>query len=112
MNNKSWSAIRLFGLLYQQVPNEPVPLSAISLQAGISVSYSEQLFRKFRQAGLVNSARGPGGGYTLARKDISVGDVMQAINNLPEHPFYDPIITALSQISFEQLAGQKKELQA
>ena len=43
-----------------------VKLSAISERQSISLSYLEQLFSKLRRAGLVESLRGPGGGYILA----------------------------------------------
>ncbi|MEL6112682.1 MAG: Rrf2 family transcriptional regulator, partial [Pseudomonadota bacterium] len=46
---------------------KPVALSDISVRQGISLSYLEQLFGKLRRAGLVESARGVGGGYWLAR---------------------------------------------
>ena len=41
----------------------PVALASIAQRQGISRSYLEQLFARLRQAGLVASARGPGGGY-------------------------------------------------
>ncbi len=58
----------------------PVALSTLSERHGISVSYLEVLFSGLRQAGLVVSTRGPGGGYTLARgtPDISVADIVLA----------------------------------
>lgn len=45
---------------------KPISLSEISERQQISLSYLEQLFARLRKAGLVNSARGPGGGYVLA----------------------------------------------
>ena len=62
----------------------PVALSTISLRQGTSLSYLEQLFSALRRAGLVDSTRGPGGGYTLARKadQISVADIILAVENL------------------------------
>ena len=42
-----------------------VKLNAISERQNISLSYLEQLFSKLRRAGLVESIRGPGGGYIL-----------------------------------------------
>ena len=44
----------------------PVTLAAISQRQQISLSYLEQLFGKLRRHELVESTRGPGGGYTLA----------------------------------------------
>jgi len=59
----------------------PVPLNAIGGRLQISLSYLEQLFSKLRQQGLVDSTRGPGGGYTLARPvdAISVADIISAV---------------------------------
>jgi len=59
----------------------PVPLSDLALRHGISLSYLEQVFSKLRQHGLVESTRGPGGGYTLGfRGDgITVADIVAAI---------------------------------
>lgn len=60
----------------------PVSLSAISGRQDISLSYLEQLFSKLRKANLVDSIRGPGGGYELSReaKSITVADVVLAVN--------------------------------
>ena len=60
----------------------PVPLADISQRQGISLSYLEQLFSRLRRQGLVDSARGPGGGYRLARSaaEIAVVDVINAID--------------------------------
>lgn len=59
-----------------------VPLAAISARQKISLSYLEQVFSGLRRAQLVESTRGPGGGYTLARSaaDISVADIFLAID--------------------------------
>lgn len=60
----------------------PVPLADISQRQGISLSYLEQLFARLRRQGLVDSARGPGGGYRLSRDagEIAVVDVITAID--------------------------------
>lgn len=62
--------------------NGPVALAAISQRQQISLSYLEQLFGKLRRADLVESTRGPGGGYSLGRKaeEISVADVILAVD--------------------------------
>ncbi len=59
-------------------------LASISSRQKVSLSYLEQLFAKLRHAGLVDSMRGPGGGYTLARnpKDISVGQIILAVDGI------------------------------
>lgn len=60
----------------------PVPLADISRRQGISLSYLEQLFARLRKQGLVDSARGPGGGYKLSRdaEEIAIVDVITAID--------------------------------
>ncbi|MGE5241578.1 MAG: Rrf2 family transcriptional regulator, partial [Bacteroidota bacterium] len=59
-----------------------VTLADIARRQGISLSYLEQLFAKLRRSGLVDSVRGPGGGYTLAMEPtkISVAEIIMAIN--------------------------------
>ncbi len=60
----------------------PVALAAVSARQQISLSYLEQLFGKLRRNELVESTRGPGGGYTLGRKaaDITVADIIVAVD--------------------------------
>lgn len=58
----------------------PVTLAEIAAAQHLSVAYLEQLFARLRRAGLVASARGPGGGYRLARPahDIPIAEVVEA----------------------------------
>lgn len=60
----------------------PVTLAAISQRQQISLSYLEQLFGKLRRHELVESTRGPGGGYSLGRKagDITVADIILSVD--------------------------------
>lgn len=60
----------------------PVTLAAVSQRQKISLSYLEQLFGKLRRNKLVTSTRGPGGGYTLARKavDINIADIVTSVD--------------------------------
>jgi Rrf2 family transcriptional regulator, iron-sulfur cluster assembly transcription factor len=60
----------------------PVALAAISQRQQISLSYLEQLFGKLRRHELVESTRGPGGGYSLGRAaaDITVSDIIVAVD--------------------------------
>ena len=61
---------------------EPINLADISGRQAISLSYLEQLFSRLRKQGLVESARGPGGGYMLARPStqITIADVIHAVD--------------------------------
>ena len=60
----------------------PVSLADISARQGISLSYLEQLFARLRQCNLVQSVRGPGGGYRLlgGASNISVAQVVDAVS--------------------------------
>jgi len=60
----------------------PVTLAGISQRQEISLSYLEQLFGKLRRHEIVESVRGPGGGYNLARRseDITVADIIIAVD--------------------------------
>ncbi|WP_101069129.1 Fe-S cluster assembly transcriptional regulator IscR [Roseovarius salinarum] len=59
-----------------------VPLGEIAKRQDISLPYLEQLFVKLRRAGLVESVRGPGGGYRLAKpsNEIRVVEVLGAVD--------------------------------
>ncbi|MBT5795935.1 MAG: Fe-S cluster assembly transcriptional regulator IscR [Porticoccaceae bacterium] len=62
--------------------SRPVSLAEISERQTISLSYLEQLFASLRKAGLVDSVRGPGGGYRLVGTTdlICVADIIKAVN--------------------------------
>jgi Rrf2 family transcriptional regulator, iron-sulfur cluster assembly transcription factor len=60
----------------------PVALAGISERQKISLSYLEQLFGKLRRYKLVDSVRGPGGGYCIARplELVTVADIIRAVD--------------------------------
>lgn len=60
----------------------PVTLAGISHRQQISLSYLEQLFGKLRRHEIVESVRGPGGGYNLARRaqEVTVADIIIAVD--------------------------------
>lgn len=60
----------------------PVTLAAISARQNISLSYLEQLFGKLRRNNIVESVRGPGGGYYLARPagKINIAEIVVAVD--------------------------------
>ncbi|HIE86773.1 MAG TPA: Rrf2 family transcriptional regulator [Pseudomonadales bacterium] len=60
----------------------PISLADISRRQGISLSYLEQLFAKLRKHNLVNSVRGPGGGYQLERDPgrIFVAEIVDSVD--------------------------------
>jgi len=68
--------------LAMQPGSGPVTLAEISQRQKISLSYLEQLFGKMRRRVLVDSVRGPGGGYRLAKDmaQVSVADIILAVD--------------------------------
>lgn len=64
-----------------QEGSRPVSLADIAERQEISQDYLEQLFGKLRRNGLVESARGPGGGYRLAREagEIAIAEIIAAV---------------------------------
>ena len=60
----------------------PISLTEISLRQGISIAYLEQLFLKLRKNKLVQSVRGPAGGYVLSKppEDIKLLSIISAVD--------------------------------
>ena len=60
----------------------PVALADVAERQGISLSYLEQLVAKLRRNELVNSVRGPGGGYLLARPSVemTIAEIILAVD--------------------------------
>jgi Rrf2 family iron-sulfur cluster assembly transcriptional regulator len=63
-------------------PERAVALADIAARQEISLSYLEQLFARLRRRGLVQSARGPGGGYRLARtaEATTIAEIVHAVD--------------------------------
>lgn len=61
---------------------ENISLGSISNRISVSISYLEQLFAKLRRAGVVNSIKGPKGGYKLNKdmSEISILDIIVAVD--------------------------------
>jgi Rrf2 family iron-sulfur cluster assembly transcriptional regulator len=66
----------------QDSAERAVALADIAARQEISLSYLEQLFARLRRKGLVQSARGPGGGYRLARDAAatSIAEIVHAVD--------------------------------
>ena len=85
-----------------EVAVRPVSLAEIAQAQQLSLAYLEQLFGNLRRAELVASARGPGGGYRLARTAaaIAVADIVRAVD--------EPLrVTRCEEGSLGCLAGQR-----
>ncbi len=59
----------------------PISIKEIAERQGISFSYLEQILHKLGKAGLIESVRGPAGGYLLARKplELTIGDIVRVL---------------------------------
>src|SRR5579864_5804978 len=66
----------------QGAAERAVALADIAARQEISLSYLEQLFARLRRKGLVQSARGPGGGYRLARtaETTTIAEIVHAVD--------------------------------
>lgn len=56
-----------------------ISLTELSRRQGISASYMEKIFHKLQVAELVCSVRGPKGGFTIPEKEISVEEIVRAV---------------------------------
>jgi Rrf2 family protein len=70
----------IFDLAYNG-QGDPIQIRVIGERQGIPARYLEQIFQRLRRAQLVQSKRGPGGGYTLARRpgEITLRDIVEAV---------------------------------
>ena len=82
LSTKGRYAVMAMVDLVQHNRGEPVALADIAERQDISVSYLEQLFAKLRKGRLVESVRGPGGGYVLSRPadETRISDIVVAVD--------------------------------
>ncbi len=80
LSTKGRYAVMALAEIALRKSDKPVSLAEIAASQNISQEYLEQLFAKLRRAGLVESTRGPGGGYKLARDadEIFIVDIIGA----------------------------------
>lgn len=81
LSTKGRYGLRALIDLAEHSETECVSIQSIARRQGISESYLEQLMSLLKKADIINSVRGAGGGYVLARasEEISVGDVLRAL---------------------------------
>jgi len=82
LTNKGRYAVMAMADLAKSEANEPISLSEISLRQGISLSFLEQIFLKLKKNNLVQSSRGPFGGYLLTRnpEEIKLSSIIKAVD--------------------------------
>ena len=63
-----------------------VKTSEVSIRQGISMKYLEQLMRPLKEGKIIDSVRGPKGGYTLVKSvdDITLGEIARIFEGPPE----------------------------
>ena len=82
LTSKGRYAVMAMADLAKNNVKKPTNLTEISLRQGISIAYLEQLFLKLRKNNLVQSARGPSGGYVLSKPpgDIKLLSIIMAVD--------------------------------
>ena len=82
LTSKGRYAVMAMADLAKNNVKEPTSLTEISLRQGISIAYLEQLFLKLRKNNLVQSARGPSGGYILSKppEEIKLLSIISAVD--------------------------------
>ena len=82
LTSKGRYAVMAMADLAKNNVKEPTNLTEISLRQGISLAYLEQLFLKLRKNNLVQSARGPSGGYVLSKPpgNIKLLSIIRAVD--------------------------------
>lgn len=82
LSTKGRYAVMAMADLAHHSSGRPVALAEVADRQEISLSYLEQLFGRLRRSGLVNSVRGPGGGYMLARQasEMRIADIILAVD--------------------------------
>ena len=82
LTSKGRYAVMAMADLAKNNTKEPTSLTEISLRQGISIAYLEQLFLKLRKNNLVQSVRGPSGGYTLSKppEEIQLLSIIRAVD--------------------------------
>jgi Rrf2 family iron-sulfur cluster assembly transcriptional regulator len=82
LTNKGRYAVMAMADLAKINAKQPTNLTDISLRQGISISFLEQIFSKLKKNNLVQSSRGPSGGYMLTRspENIKLLTIIKAVD--------------------------------
>jgi Rrf2 family cysteine metabolism transcriptional repressor len=81
LSTKGKYGVRAVFEIARHYGNGPISIKEIAERQGISFSYLEQILHKLGKAGLIESVRGPAGGYLLARKptELTIGDIVRVL---------------------------------
>jgi len=82
LTNKGRYAVMAMADLANVKDRQTTNLTEISLRQGISISFLEQIFLKLKKSNLVQSSRGPTGGYSLTRspEEIKLSSIIEAVD--------------------------------
>jgi len=82
LTNKGRYAVMAMAELAKHNIKKPINLSEISIRQGISLSFLEQIFLKLKNKDLVQSLRGPSGGYILNKspEEIKLSNIIEAVD--------------------------------
>jgi Rrf2 family transcriptional regulator, cysteine metabolism repressor len=81
LSTKGKYGVRAVFEIARHYGNGPITIKEIAERQGISFSYLEQILHKLGKAGVIDSVRGPAGGYLLARRpaDLTIGDIVRTL---------------------------------
>lgn len=81
LSTKGKYGVRALYEIARNYGNGPLAIKEIAARQQISLSYLEQILHRLGKAGIIESVRGPHGGYELARRpaDLTIGDVVRAL---------------------------------
>lgn len=81
LSTKGQYGVRAMFEIAKNYKKGPLTIKEISARQNVSISYLEQLLNRLRKAKIIESQKGPGGGYVLCKKpgDISVGMILKSL---------------------------------
>lgn len=81
LSTKGQYGVRAMYEIARNYPDTPTTIKEISERQAVSVAYLEQILNKLRRAGLIQSIKGPGGGYVLSRRpeEITIGQILREL---------------------------------
>jgi Rrf2 family iron-sulfur cluster assembly transcriptional regulator len=82
--------------------NRPVSIKTIAEQENISPEFLEQIFFKLKKKGIINSLRGPGGGFVLSKKTVEI-TIMDILDALGESVYIVPCTDSEEQCEREEV---------